>query len=98
MTLQLSLEETETVIQQTADNRSEWIVSTEDVVFQRKMERLGIESIYVSNDGQFKQYKLTLHNIAFKKGKRVISEETRLQLASRLREARKLHTAQASKD
>lgn len=89
MSPKLSLEETETVIQQSADNRYEWTISTEDPVQQRKYKRLGIEPFYISADGQFKQYKISDNQLTVRRKPKPMPEEQRKARADRLAEIRR---------
>lgn len=89
MSPQLSLEETETVIQQTADNRNEWTISTDDPVQQRRYEKLEIEPFYISADGQFKQYKINDNQLTVRRKPKPMPEEQRKALADRLAEVRR---------
>lgn len=84
-----SLEETETALTQSADNRGEWHVFSEDIVFQRKMERLGIQPTYISKDGLTKEYTLTSDNISFKKGKVELSPEEKERRSIRMKEVQR---------
>lgn len=85
----LSLEETETVIQQDASRRNEWNISTEDVVWQRRLESLGIEPHYTSADGEYKEYKIDGNQLTIRRKPKPMSEEQKAALAERLSKSRK---------
>lgn len=52
MTYQPTLAEQETVISQTAEDRSSWTVFSNDRVFQAKMRRLGCSPLRLVSGGQ----------------------------------------------
>lgn len=84
----LTLQEQETHLNLTADDRSTWSVYSDDAVMQRKLESIGAKLVRVSADGLGKHYTLRADQITFRKGKRELSPERKAQLAARMRAMR----------
>ena len=72
--------EMETHINQTADNRNEWELFTDDPVMLKKMDRLGIVGIPV---GEGKCYTLDKSQVSIRKKRTPMSDEQREAAASR---------------
>lgn len=66
-------EETETALSQNAANRSEWELFSEDPVWQRRVEALGIEPTRTQGDAKW--YTLRADQVVIRKGKRKVSPE-----------------------
>jgi 3-mercaptopyruvate sulfurtransferase SseA len=83
-----TLAETETAIYQSAANRTEWHLVTEDPVMIRKMERLGIKPVKVL-EGGWHEYTLQGNQVSFRKGVRAerteAQKERDRELAERMR-------------
>lgn len=86
MTNELSNAERETHLNMAADDRSAWIVFTDDPVMMRKFD--GIAE-FIKTIGGGKEYRLRTDQVSFRKGKRQLSETQRAQLADRMRGLRR---------
>lgn len=83
----LTLEEQETHLSMSADDRSIWHVHSDDAVMQRRLEAVG--ATFVRGDAfGGKHYTLRADQLTLRKGKRVLSEATKAQLADRMRALR----------
>lgn len=85
--MNLILEERETHLSMTADNRGVWIVFTDDDVMMRRLE--GANAEFIRTVGAGKEYRLKADQVTFRKGKRRVSEEQRAKLSERLSRMRR---------
>lgn len=85
MAYELSPEERETIISMTGDNHDTWIVYSDDPYWQRRLEKLGIQPFEVR--GARRKYRLRADQVLLRKGKPLISEQTRQARAARLQTA-----------
>jgi hypothetical protein len=69
----LTLEERETAITQSAADRSRWIIYTDDPVMITKLERLGMPAV-VRVDGIGREYIVEANQVSFRR-KRIMTEE-----------------------
>ncbi len=76
-------EETETHLNQSADDHGHWELFSDDPFWHRRMAKLGIEP--VKSVGAGFVYRLTADMVLIRKGKRRVSDATRLRLAANLR-------------
>lgn len=84
-----TLAEMETNLSMAADDRGTWYVYSDDPVMQRRLESIGATLVRPSTNGSGKHYTLRADQITFRKGKRVLSDERKAQLANRMRTMRK---------
>jgi hypothetical protein len=68
-------EETETSLYQNAADRSTWELCTEDAVWQRRLEAMGIAPTRTRGDARW--YTLRADQVLIRKGKRATSEAQR---------------------
>lgn len=81
MSNELSNAERETHLNMTADDRSTWIVFTDDPVMMRKLDVVAESAKAV---GAGKEYRLRADQVLIRKGKRFVSDEIRRKSAERL--------------
>lgn len=74
-------EERETHLSMTADDRSIWIVFSDDPVMMRRLDAI---AEFVRNVGEGKEYRLRADQLTLRRGKRQLSEAQRAKLAKRL--------------
>jgi hypothetical protein len=86
--MKLTPEESETHLNMTADNRGVWHVYSDDAVMQRRLEAVDATLINITPDGNGKFYELRAHQVTFRKGKRVLSDERKAELSARMRSLR----------
>lgn len=79
-------EERETHLSMTADDRSIWIVFSDDPVMMRRLDAI---AEFVRNVGEGKEYRLRADQLTLRKRKRQLSEAHKAQLADRMRRLRK---------
>jgi hypothetical protein len=84
----LTLEEMETALTMCADDRGTWQVFSDDPVMQRRLEAIGATLVRPANNGIGKFYTLRADQVLLRKGKRELSEDTKAQLANRMRAMR----------
>lgn len=84
MPYELSPEERETHLNMTGDNHGEWMLTTDDPYWIRRMEKLGIEPVKALGKWAF-LYRLSADNVLVRKGKRYVSEERREALRQNAR-------------
>mgnify|MGYP001612907690 FL=1 len=82
MSNELSNAERETHLNMMADDRSVWIVFTDDPVLMRKFDTIA-EFVEVVGGG--KRYKLRTDQVLLRAGKRTVSEENRRKFAERMK-------------
>lgn len=88
-----SAAERETTLQ-TDDESGKWIVDTYQSKIQTKLRKVGIEPIFVGEDGRHK-YELDFSQVSFRSGKkRVMSEEQKKRNSDRLK---KMHEEKKTK-
>lgn len=93
----LTLEEMETSLYCNATDRGTWHVYSDDPVWQRRLEAAGATLVQETHGGG-KKYTLRADQITFRKGKRVISDERKAQLAARLRAQSENTTVQGAEN
>jgi len=71
-----------------ADDRGMWTVSSDDPVMQRRLEAIGATLLREGRNGITKFYTLRADQVLLRKGKRELSDDTKAQLADRLRAMR----------
>lgn len=79
----LSIDEQETHLNMTADDRDTWYVCTDDPVMIRKLESIGaveVKGLY----GGGKQYELRTDQVVLRTGKKLMSDRRKAQLATQL--------------
>lgn len=82
-----SAAERETTLQ-TDDESGKWIVDTYQSKIQTKLRKVGVEPVFIGEDGRHK-YELDFNQVSFRSGKkREMSEEQKEKAAERMR---KLH-------
>lgn len=86
MSNELSNAERETHLNMTADDRSTWLVFSDDPVMMRRLDTIA-EVVRVVGAG--KQYKLRADQLSLRKGKKQLSEARRAELADRMRTLRR---------
>lgn len=74
----LTLAETETHLNMTADDRSVWIVFSDDPVMMRRLDRIG-EFVRVVGAG--KEYRLSATQVTLRAKKKPLSDEQKARLA-----------------
>lgn len=74
-------EERETHLSMTADDRSIWLVFSDDPYWMRRLDAI---AEFVRNVGEGKEYRLRSDQLTLRKGKRQLSEAHKAQLAKRL--------------
>lgn len=79
----LSNAERETMLNMPADDRSRWIVFSDDPVMMRRLENANAE--FVRNVGAGKEYRLRADQVLIRKGKRTVSDEQRRKSAERMK-------------
>lgn len=84
----LTLAETETHLNMTADDRNTWHIYSDDQVMQRRIEAAGATLVRVASDGIGKHYTLPANQVTIRKARKPMSDEQRAQQAMRLRAAR----------
>ena len=87
MPLDLSLAERETGLSLMADDRTTWIVHSNDPWFWRKMAGLGIEPVYTLGY-ETRVYHLDAHTVSFRK-KMQLSDDERARRAVVVQAARR---------
>lgn len=80
-------EEQETAIVQSADNRSEWVVYTDDPYWIKRLDALKAEVIKEYYGGG-KTYRLSDKQITVKKIRKTLSADRKAALAAQLKTAR----------
>ena len=75
--------ERETILTMTADDRQTWHVFSDDPVMIARLERMGATRTETRGDSAF--FTLTADQVLLRRGKRRLSEETRIAQAQRLR-------------
>lgn len=83
--MKVSLEEMETHLNMTADDRGLWHGFSNDPVWQRRWEDAGAIIVKISPDGKSKWYTMTSRQVKFR---REMTEEKRRQQAERFRQYR----------
>lgn len=83
--MNLTLQEQETHLSMSADDRGTWHVYSDDPVMQRRLESIGAELVKVAADGIGKHYALPANQITFRKPPKPLSDERKAQLAEQLR-------------
>lgn len=83
--MSLTLQEQETHLNMTADDRGAWHVYSDDPVMQRRFEAVGATLVRTSADGIGKHYTLPASQITIRKARKPMSKERKAQLANRLR-------------
>ncbi len=86
MTTELTNAERETHLNMTADNRDEWVITSDDPVMQRRFEAIG--ATFIRSIGQLREYTLPANRISLRNERAPMSEERKAQLAATLRAAR----------
>lgn len=86
MPVTLTLAEQETHLNMTADNRNEWIVTSDDPVMCRRFEAIG--AVLVRTIGQLREYTIPANQISLRNPPKPMSEERKAKLADALRAAR----------
>lgn len=86
MSNELSNAERETHLSMMADDRTVWVVFTDDPVMMRKFDAIA-EFMEVVGGG--KRYKLRADQLSLRKGKKQLSEARRAELADRMRALRR---------
>lgn len=79
----LSNAERETMLNMPADDRSSWIVFSDDHVMMRRLE--GANAEFIRNVGAGKEYRLKAEQVLIRKGKRTVSDEQRRKSAERMK-------------
>lgn len=79
-------EERETHFSMASDDRSRWVVFTDDPYMIRRLDRI---TVAVRVCGAGKEYILTSDQVLIRAGKRQLSEEARARMTSRLRQGQK---------
>ncbi len=87
MPVQLTLAERETHLNMTADDRSTWIVHSDDPWFWRRMEDLGIEPIKTLGY-ETRVYHLSAGNVSFRR-KMQLSDDERARRALSMQNAQR---------
>lgn len=82
MTNELSNAERETHLNMTADDRSVWIVFTDDLVMMRRLDAI---AEFVRAVGSGKEYRLRADQVLIRAGKRTVSEENKRKFAERMK-------------
>lgn len=67
----------------TGDNRQTWYVFCDDPVMVARLEKIGAERVRSVGEGA--EFVLRADQVLLRRGKRQLSEETRLAAAARLR-------------
>ncbi len=80
--------ERETHISMTADDRSKWTIGSDDPVMQRRFEAIG--ATLTRTRGDWREYTLPVGQISLRNPAKPLSEERRVELATRMRA---LHSA-----
>lgn len=91
MAKRLSLEEQETHLNMSADNRGAWAVYSDDAVMMRKLERVGARLVREEESGG-RHYELRADQVLIRKGKRAVSKAQGAAAAERLAAFRSEHT------
>ena len=86
MPVALTLAEQETHLNMTADNRNEWVITTDDPIMQRRFEAIG--AVLVRTVGQLREYTLPANQISLRNPPKPMSEERKARLAMQLGAAR----------
>lgn len=81
MSNELSNVERETHLNMVADDRSVWIVFTDDPVMMRKFDKIAELKRVV---GAGKEYRLRAEQVSFRSGKRQLSDEQKAKLSARM--------------
>lgn len=84
----LTLAETETHLNMSADDRGTWHIYSDDAVMQRRIEAAGATLVRVASDGIGKHYTLRANQVTIRKARQPYSKERKAQLAEQLRAAR----------
>jgi hypothetical protein len=95
MPAELTLAEMETHLNMTADNRGEWIITSDDPVMCRRFEAIG--AVLVRTVGQLREYTLPANQISLRNPPKPMSEERKAELAMRLRSPDSAPTIQGAK-
>lgn len=83
MSNDLSSAERETMLNMAADDRSGWIVFSDDDVMMRRIESANAEFVRVVGAG--KEYRLRADQVLIRKGKRTVSNEQRQKSSERMK-------------
>jgi len=86
MPVALTLAEMETHLNMTADNRNEWVITSDDPVTCRRFEAIG--AVLVRTVGQLREYTLPANQISLRNPPKPMSEERKAKLAMQLQSAR----------
>jgi len=82
MSLDLTNAERETHVSQTADDRSQWEMYTDDPVWIARMEKLGIEPTRQTSTGVF--YTVPDAQVSIRKARKPLTEAQRAKLSKRM--------------
>lgn len=86
MPVALTLAEMETHLNMTADNRNEWVITSDDPVMCRRFEAIGAK--FIRAVGQLREYTIPANQISLRNPPKPMSEERKAELAKQLRSAR----------
>lgn len=79
MPVELTLAEMETHLNMTADNRNEWVMTSDDPVMCRRFEAIGAK--FVRTIGQLREYTIPANQISLRKPSNLTPEERRERTA-----------------
>lgn len=82
MPVPLTLAEMETHLNMTADNRDEWVITSDDPVMQRRFEAIGAK--LTRTIGQMREYTIPANQISLRKPSK-LTDEQRQEMAERAR-------------
>ena len=83
MPVELTLAEMETHLNMTADNRGEWVITSDDPVMCRRFEAIG--AVLVRTVGQLREYTLPANQISLRNPSK-LTDAQREELAERARQ------------
>ena len=82
MPVELTLGEMETHLNMTADNRNEWVITSDDPIMCRRFEAIGAK--FIRAVGQLREYTLPANQISLRNPSKLTPEQ-REELAERAR-------------
>lgn len=96
--MNLTLQEQETHLNLTAEDRGTWHVYSDDPIMQRRLESIGAEITKIMADGVDKEYALRADQVLLRKGKRQSAPLSEAQLANLRKGRGKSRTLDGSQD
>ena len=98
MTIELTNEERETTLSLVADDRNLWHVFSDDPVMIGRLRRIGATEVEGRKGETGVHFTLDAGQVLLRKGKRTLSEASRIASAERLRAGKQLKSVSSEKE